>query len=232
MIRHRTVLAMLSFSVLAAVCLLGGVSPAVAADSDRGEKWQFYIPITYIGSETIGGENGTSVDLNSDFSWGFAFGYNFNERFHLGFEITWIDMNYDVTVAQDLNMDGNVDSSFTAGGVLDASTIGMTGQFNFMDTTVTPFIRAGLGSTYVDSNIPSGSSSTACWWDPWYGYICGTWQDTFSDNFFSYSGAVGVRADMSDTFFLELSYNSMWIDTDRGETPNFTGVRMNIGWLF
>ena len=229
--RHRASLAMLSFSLLAAVCLTSGISPAVAADSDRAEKWQFYIPVTYIGSETIGG-NGTSVALNSDFSLGFAFGYNFNERFHLGFEITWMDMNYDATVATDANGDGTADGSWTAGGTLDSSTIGMTGQFNFMQTTVTPFIRAGIGSTYVDSNIPNGQAGTYCWWDPWYGYICGTWQDTFSDNWFSYSGAVGVRADMTDTFFLELSYNSMWIDADASDTPNLTGYRMNIGWLF
>lgn len=224
MSRQRAPLAMLMCAVLAAACLVFGSSPAVAADSDRGEKWQVYIPITYINSTTIDGDMGTSINLNGDESWGFAFGYNFNENFILGVEFTWMGMNYS----------GNVNQQGTGlqalNGTLDASTFAVTGQYNFIAKTITPFIRAGIGTTHIDSNIPQPGASTGCWWT-WYGYVCGTWQSTYEDRYFSYNAGVGVRADITDTFWLDLSYNALWIDTD-GSTLDNNGTRLTIGWLF
>ena len=124
------------------------------------------------------------------------------------------------------------DTTVTLAGSLDSSTFQITGQFNFLETRVTPFIKAGLGSTYVDSNIPSGPPSGTCWWHPWWGPICGTWQPTYDKNSFSYSAAIGVRGDMTDTFYLEASFNQLWVDFDHSSTPSFTGYRLNIGWLF
>ena len=40
-----------------------------------------------------------------------------------------------------------------------------------------------------------------------------------------------MRADVSRTFFLELSANGLWIDF-ANDTPVFGGIRLNIGWLF
>ncbi len=215
-----------------AVCLVSGISPAVAADSDRGEKWQFYIPVTYVDSERFDGEGGTFVDLNGDVGFGFAFGYNFTERWMLAFEITFSDVNFNARIAQDDGMPDMIPDQFVdVSGTLDSSTFQIIGQFNFLETRVTPFIRAGLGSTYVDSNIPSGPPNGTCWWHPWWGYICGTWQPTYDKNTFSYSAAIGIRGDMTDTFYLEASANQLWIDFD-ADTTSLTGYRLNIGWLF
>lgn len=226
MSRLRVPLAMLMFVVLSAVCLIAAGSPAIAADSDRGEKWQFYIPITYINSDTIDGDMGTSLDLSGDESFGFAFGYNFNEKWILGFEFTWMDMNYS----------GNITEQGTGlipiSGTADAHTFSVTGQYNFIAKTITPFIRAGIGTTHIDSNIPDPSSTgTGCFWYPWWGYVCGTWQSTYENRYFSYNAGLGVRADLTDTFWLDLSYNGLWIDTDNG-TWNNNGTRFTIGWLF
>ena len=85
----------------------------------------------------------------------------------------------------------------------------------------------------IDSNIPSGPATGTCWWDPWWGYVCNTWQPTYEDTAFAYGAAAGLRAELgAGKFFLEGSYNMLWVDFDKAGTQDFDGVRLNIGWLF
>ena len=212
-------------------CLLPGTAYA-AKDSERGEQWEFYIPIRYYGTQSFTSDSGSSLDINGDIGWGFGFGYNLNEKLNFGFEFTWTDTSYDANILGDSDSDGIPDTTFTVGGTLEANTGQFTLQYNIMETTVTPFVTAGLGWTYVDSNIPSGLPQTGCWWDPWYGYLCTSWQPTATDTGFSYSGGVGLRAEVTDTFYLEGAYNWMWIDFDSGGTRDFDGYRLDMGWRF
>jgi opacity protein-like surface antigen len=232
MMRRSTSLIILTMCLCAIACLATGISPAAAGDSDRSERWEFYIPVNSISSEDFDGKGGTSVDLAGDVGFGFAFGYNFNERWILGFEFTFMDMNFDASVARDTDQDGDPDDFLLVSGELDSNSLQITGQYNFLEKTITPFIRASLGSTYVDSNIPSGQPTGVCWWHPWWGYICDIWQPTYDDSSFSYGAGVGVRADVGERFYLEGSANQLRIDFENADEPEFTFYRLNMGWLF
>jgi len=211
---------------LLAACM--AASPvAWAEDSDREGRWQFSIPITYLNSTAFDGEGGSSFDLSNDVGFGFGFGYHLNERFYVGGEFTWIDVNYDVSVRSADTPPGPVES---LGGEFDASTFQFKGQYNILQKTFTPFISAGLGWTYVDSNIASGPTQGTCWWDPWWGQVCNTWQPTYDDTGFSYGAGAGLRGELTDTFFIEARYNILWIDTDGGDEPDLDGFRLELGW--
>jgi hypothetical protein len=220
------------FGLLAAVFLVSGILPAIAADSNREETWQFYIPITYVSSESFNGQSGTFVDLNDDISFGFAVGYNFNERWFLGGEITWMNMSYNAEVAIDDEGDGIPDELVRVSGTSDSNSLQVSGQYNFLEKSFTPFVRASLGSTYTDSNIATGPPQGVCWWHPWWGYICDVWQPTYDKFTFSYGAGIGLRGDLTDTFFLEGSYNQLWVDTDNADTLEFSGIRVNVGWTY
>ncbi len=227
--RHGTVHAA---AVLAAILGTLALAPWAAAQSDRANKWQFTFPITFTSGATVDGEDGTKFKMNDDVGWGLGFGYHINEHFLVGADFTWLNANYDASIATDLNSDHIPDQVVTVSGTLDASTLNFYGQYNILKYKVTPFIRAGLGWTWIDSNIPAGPPVGSCWWDPWYGYICGSWQPTFGSTEFSYGGAAGVRADIMDRFLVELSYNVIWIDFSKSSTTSFDGVRLNLGWKF
>jgi len=230
--RGNTPLKIAVFALFAAGCLLLSLSPAVAAASDREERWQFYFPLTYTASKSYT-SGPSSIDISSDLGWGFAFGYNFTERWSLGFEITWTQSNYTATVPVDDDPPGGPNTGTqTLNSRLDASSLQIVGQFNFLETAVTPFIRAGLGSTFTDSNIVSGPPSGSCWWDPWFWvWRCGTFYPTYNTNSFSYQVGIGLRADVGDAFYLEVAYNQLWIDFNQ-VTPDFGAGRLNVGWLF
>lgn len=169
--------------------------------------------------------------MSDDVGWGFTFGYHVNERFMLGFESTWLSANYDANIEVDLGGDMTPDRILTVGGRLDAGSFSGVGQFNVLEGRITPFVQGKIGTTFTDSNIPSAPAEGVCWWDPWWGYICDVWQPTFSDWSFSYGGAIGLRAALGQTFFLEGSYNITWVDMP-GDTPAFDGIRLNVGWAY
>lgn len=216
---------------LCALALLAVAPKPAAAQSQsfREGKWQFAIPINFVSGKKLDGEGESFVDLNSDVGWGISFGYNLTQRFMLGFETTWLNANYDASVEYDDNGDGTADGTANIGGRLDAASLQAVGQFNALEGKFTPFVRGNLGFTYTDSSIPSAPPQGACWWDPWWGYTCGTWQPTYDRTSFSFGGGLGGRAEFGRSFFLEASFNVLWISFSQS-TPSFTGVRVTAGW--
>lgn len=220
--------------VLALGAILGmtaWVPPAVAEESTRAEKWQASLPITFTSGANYDSDE-SDFELSDDLGWGFGFGYHLNPRFMVGGEFTWLTANYDASVATDFDGDEDADDSISVSGTLEAANLQFVGQFNFLTGRITPFVRGSFGWTWIDSNIPSGPTEGVCWWDPWYGYICDSWQPTYEDTAFAYGAAGGIRAELTEAFFLEGSYNVLWLDLDKAGTQSFDGFRVNFGWTF
>jgi hypothetical protein len=170
--------------------------------------------------------------MSDDLGFGFGFGYNLNPHFMV-VDFTWLTANYDAHISNDGNSDGVPDPiQLDVSGTLEASNLQFVGQYNILKGRVTPFLRASLGWAWIDSNIPAGLPQTGCYWDPWYGYICSTFQPTYSDTAFSYGAAAGVRAEITQSFYLEGSYNVLWVDTNKSGTPSLDGARVTAGWTF
>ncbi len=207
---------------IVAVGLLAGAlvppSPAQAQGSPRAGTWEFLLPVTYSPSTNFTGQGGASADLNSDMGMGLGFGYNLNNHLQLGGTITWSSRSYNATL---------VDTNGTtrrASGTLDSSTLALNATYYFLQSGFTPFVTGGVGSTFIDTNIPAGAGATQCWYDPWYGYICNT--DTKTQTAFSYSGGVGFRLALSRAFSMQASYNRLWIDYSRGK-PEIDGWKLD-----
>jgi opacity protein-like surface antigen len=208
--------------------------PRVAAgESEREAKWQFSFPVTFSSGTDYSSVSGSTVKIDDDLGWGIGFGYHVNRNFMVGVDFTWLSANYDAHIPIDSNPPDQIpDGSVDIGGTLDATNLQFVGQYNILKGRVTPFLRASLGWTWVDSNIPSGPTQGVCWWDPWWGYVCDAWQPTFQETSFAYGAAAGVRGELTEKFFVEGSYNVLWIDLKRAGTQSFDGVRLNVGWTF
>lgn len=205
---------------------------ASAADSSREMRWQFSFPISFTSGSSYDGSDGTSIDVSDDVGFGVGFGYNLSEKLFLGVDFTWLNANYDAFIPSDFDGDQVADDSVELAGTLEATNLQFVGQYNFLDRRITPFVRGSFGWTWVDSNIPSGPTEGVCWWDPWWGYVCDTWQPTYSDTSFAYGLGAGVHFDVTDKVFIEGSYNILWIDFDKAGKTDFDGLRLNFGWFF
>jgi hypothetical protein len=211
----------LFLAVLAGLAL---VVPAAQA-RDRGNNGQgsleFTVPINYTGSETITGANGSSVKINAALNTGFGMGYNINDNFQVNGTFSWGYRNYAATTLGSPGTDTNYN------GTMDTSSLQMNAVYYFMSGDFTPFVSGGFGTTFIDSNIPNGQGSSSCYWDPYWGYVCGTYQPTKTTTSISYSAGLGARMDISRQFALQGSVNRGWIDYGQGSKPQFDSFRID-----
>jgi hypothetical protein len=217
--------------VLVAVAL-GAIVPS-SADAQsftsvrpggRGGNWEIFLPLIYSDSTTVNGEGGSKVDINSDYGFGFGAGYNVNDSFQINGMFTWAYRSYNATA---MNTDGTVGRQYS--NYMDTSTLSLNGVFYLMQGNITPFISAGVGITYVDSNIPTGSGSTSCWYDPWYGYVCSSYVPTKTENDITYSAGVGIRFDVDRQFGMQFGYYKTYVNFNKANgTPDFDNLRFDL----
>jgi opacity protein-like surface antigen len=103
-------------------------------------------------------------------------------------------------------------------------------DYYFLDGPLTPFVSGGIGFSYFDSGVPSGSPDVICWWDPWWGYICSGSTPTHDDWSFNWKGGVGLRLDLENGMLIKLAYNVRWAKIGAAGTEAFPEVAANVGW--
>ncbi len=217
------------FALLAAIAGVAIYSPVAEAEEytavrpgGRGGNWEFILPLTYSPSVNWNGQGGSSVDLDATWGFGFGYGYNFNDHFQLNGAFTWNARNYTATIVN--NTDG---TQQRYSNTLYSSTFSLNGIFYILTGNIAPFVSGGIGATYLDTSIPTGFGSTVCWWDPWYGYVCGNSASTKTESDVSYNLGLGVRFDLGRQFSLQPSYNKVWLDRGSKGTPDLDIWKMD-----
>ena len=212
-------MAFVFFSMSTAVGEEGGV----IRQADRKGTWDFILPLIYAESANVDGQGGSSAHINDDWGFGFGAGYNFNDHFQLNGMFTWNSRSYDATVVQQDS------STVKYGNTLETTTIGLNGNYYFLDKNFTPYISGMVGYTWVDTNIQNGPPAGYCWWDPWWGEVCSPYVPTKTESNWTYGGGLGLRYDFNQRFSLQGSYNKSWMDFDNSSgTPDFDFWRLDI----
>jgi opacity protein-like surface antigen len=210
-----------------AASLLCAEAISVANAQSSPYKEDLGVDLIYQFSQKVGFQGGSSVDLHDDLGFGIMYTYRFTPRWDLqaGFDFQWIG---DDAVVQ---ADGG--QSFKSSGSMHAFTPHINGIFNFFSGDLTPYVNAGLGWSWVNTDIPSSPPYRACWWDPWYGYYCGVYQNTHSSDQFIYQLGAGVRWDIGDLYTLRLGYQKRWMDFGHSSgTPDMDQIRLTIAFRY
>lgn len=210
------------------------VAPALAyaqnfGSTGRAQSWEFSIGGIYQEGDSSSGEGGSSLNVDGELGIAFNVGYNFNERLLLGADFDFIKPDYQAVLVDENNP-------------LNTTTINhswsqfngrLKGTFNFMEGPFTPYVEAGIGWTYIDSNVVDGPPITGCWWHPWWGYICSNFYNTFSSTEFSYGAGLGLRYDFVGGSFIKGSYSLWKLDTGGSAAdPELKSWRLEYGWRF
>jgi opacity protein-like surface antigen len=194
---------------------------------ERAQRWDLSLGILQQGNESVGGQEGSRLELDSEIGWRFAFDYNFNNHFSLGFGMEFVRPDYTATIVpQDTNTPEQI--RFTA----DQFNGQFRGIWNIFDGPLTPYLEGSIGWTSLDSNVADGPPVTGCWWDPWWGYVCSNFWSTYSETNLSYGGGVGIRWDFDEQFFAKASYNLLIIDSSNSQNVQFPSGRLMFGWRF
>jgi len=215
------------FAVLIVLALCASATQAQQS-GDREGSWEYGVQVINMPSENFTGRQGASLDIGDDTGWGVTGGYNFTNRLAVMLDMNVLTPNYLATrVLENTMLPDTISTE------LDVFTIQLKGVLNLLEGPFTPFVEAGAGWTTIDSNIVAGPPTTGCWWDPWWGYVCDTFFETYSDTRTSYSMAAGLRYDMSNGLSLKASYGIQEIDTSQvTEDVSLDNWRLEAVWLF
>jgi outer membrane assembly lipoprotein YfiO len=197
----------------------------------RRGRYEVTLQPRYVASKEIGADGGSKLELDPALGFGLGFGYNFTNKLALHLDGSWTRSDYKAKITT-TDSGGISTGATTVSGVLDTATVALNLSYYFLDGPLTPFVIGGVGWAFLDSNIPSGPPQGVCWWDPWYGYVCGYYQNTYTKNYFSYNLGIGARWDVIPDFFLRGSVGLQWVDLGRAGTTDFLGGRLDLGYMF
>lgn len=195
-------------SLLILVLTATGAQAQSQRQSYRAERWEFSLQTRYFGGTSYDGSGGSKVQLADDLGWGFGFVYNLNQRFNVGALFSWRSVDYEATVV----LEGTGENERYA-NQLTTSTVGLIGEWNVLQGPFTPYVSGGIGWLHLNTNVFAGWGS-GCWWDPWWGYVCGAVPLTYGTDTGVYSLGVGGRFEVTDKVFLKAGYEFGWTGDD------------------
>ena len=193
----------------------------------RDGKWESSFQLLSSFSTDFDGQNGSGVEIDSDIGWGFTLGYNVNPHILVNYQFSVTTPKYDATLTNVAD-----DRTFHIKRDMDIYNSQFNVVYNFMTERFTPFVQAGLGWSYLDSNVASGPPEFICWWDPWWGSSCVGEQNTFDDTRFSYNLAAGVRYELDNSMFIRASYQQNWINMSHSDDLSLGMIHVEVGSIF
>lgn len=201
-------------------------SESNAKQTKRDGKWESGFKLLNSQSTDINSDEGSSIDIDSDIGWGFTLGYNVNSHILVNYEFTSTTPKYDATIVDEEGGSHSIKHKMS----IFNSQINVV--YNFMTEQFTPFVQAGLGWSYLDSNIADGPPNGVCWWHPIWGYICESYQNTHDDTRFSYNVAAGVRYELDNNLFFRASYQQNWADLSGSDDLTMGIFHLEVGSIF
>ena len=222
--RYRSIVRTIAYAGLGLALIAGST---VADAQSREDRWEFSLGTFYQFGADLGFEGGSTVETDGELGFMAGFGYNFSDKLAVNFGFNYESVGYDA------NLVGNEDGVGFATGSYDSWALSVNAVYYFSDGPITPYVGAGIGYTWIDTNIPTGPPITGCWWDPWWGYVCYTDYPTAGIDGFSYQAMLGLRYEFTDTTFMRFYYTSQWMDVGNiTSTPRFDVLGLDIGWMF
>lgn len=203
----------------------GVPSPGPSPERGRGTGWEFGGELFHQDGTRVGFGGGTSARLDDEPGIGFHLAYRFTEQVEVRFGVDWQEIDYEL----DTFRQGDPDDPLRVSGELEVATPRLGLVYNILPGSLTPWVGAGIGWSFVDTNIPEGPPQSACWWDPWWGFICGSFRDTHTFSDFTWHLGAGFRWDFAPGFTLRAGYEKHWVDVKNAEgTPDFDQLRVGI----
>ena len=179
-------------------------------DGLRDGNWEAALLVGNQSGVSAAAENGASLDIDSEFGWGFTLGWNMTPKWHFSWRFMLSKPGYSATIVpEDPEMVPQT-LNYTASRYSNQ----LNATYHFLRGPLTPYIQAGIGYAKLDSNIPSQPPVVGCWWDPWWGYICVSDWKTYNASEFTYNVGLGLRWDVNGALFVRGSWNREFFSTD------------------
>ncbi|HET9692997.1 MAG TPA: outer membrane protein assembly factor BamD [Steroidobacteraceae bacterium] len=195
---------------------------------EQAGRWEATVGVVSSGSTDVDFEGGTTATIDSSVGFVAGAGYHFTDRLRFGSTFTYDQKDYTADVVGE-----DPDNPYPIEGSLDTMSLMLDVGYTFLTGPLTPYVSGGVGWAWVDTNVATEAPEVGCWWHPWWGYICTSWQDTRTVDGLAYELGLGVRYNFSDYLAADGAYRMRWIDFDSAtSTPSFDTLLLNLVWKF
>ena len=98
-------------------------------------------------------------------------------------------------------------------------------DYNMINRRLTPFITAGFGYQYLETELQHAPPVTDCWWDPFWGWICYSGHQHAYQTDFTWNAGGGLRWNITDNLFIKVTGGATWLEYGgaRGITTQLEG---------
>jgi len=205
------------------------VSFAQGNTGRRADTWEWSVSGVFQESKGSNGQGGSSLDVNSTTGFGINLAYNYTSKLALGGDFEFIRPRYTAVIVDETGVQDDVVIKHR----MSQFNMRFKGTFNLIDGPFTPFLEAGIGWSFFDSNVADGPPLVGCWWHPLWGYICDGYYRTYGEDMFSYGVGAGLRYQFRGGSFVKASYNLWELDgLGKGVDSSFGAGRLEFGWSF
>jgi opacity protein-like surface antigen len=193
----------------------------------RDGTWEASLLIGNQDGLDVSGDRGSAVDIDSELAWGFTFGWNWTPNWNFNYRFLLAKPGYTATIVPE----NTALPAQTFSHEADRYSNQLNATYHFFDGPLTPYLQAGIGYMSLDSNVPSAPPDVACWWDPWWGYICFSDWSTYDTSGFSYNLGLGLRWDVNGALFMRGAYNREFYSGDRADF-DFDTLTVEVGVMW
>lgn len=175
-----------------AFCLVLALSGETLAQA-RGDTDEWSLNLFVVGTKHYAFEGGATARNDGGAGIGLTLTRNLNDYFALGIDASLSEFNYRATVAPGA---GNGAANFATDGDMETAALRAHAIWNLLARPLTPFLTAGAGVMFLDTNLGADPPAAACWVYPWYGEVCGARAPTNTLTRLSYGIGAGLRYDL------------------------------------
>lgn len=198
--------------------------------SDRAQRVELYGIGQYLHSEDItynGPTGDLKVKMDDTGLGGFGLAYHFSEFFSIRGDFMFGNATFSGNLP--------VETGGTIAVKQDAfiQTGRLNVDYNIINRRLTPFVTAGIGYQYLETELHNAPSQTVCWWDPWWGWSCQTTKPSAWETDFTWNAGVGFRWNITDNLVVKAMGGGNWLEYGhtKGITTQIEGI-FSIGWTF
>jgi hypothetical protein len=197
----------------------------------RGGTTEWSVNLLVVGSKHYAFEGGATARNDGGAGIGLSLARNLNDYFAVGVDATVGEFDYRARVAPGA---GNAGSGFDSSGNMETAALRFHATYYLLPRRLTPFVSAGAGVTFLDTNLASDPPANACWIYPWYGQVCSDKAPKTTLARLSYGAGAGLRLDLPGRQGLLRAFVSgEWIEFAEARSPvGFVQLRADFGLRF
>ena len=208
------------------ILIMMTLSTTVLAEKVREQQFEVFFAPYYVASKELTFDNDALLVLNEHVGWSLGLGFNFTDKVSGELQFSTGSGKYAVSAVRD---DGTQHQYIEE---MDSSSLMVGMTYNLFDDAFTPYVSGNLGISFVDTGVADGGGYPSCWYDPWYGEVCSTYETTKTTTQLSFGASTGVRYDFDNELFVKGGVGVNIVTFNSSSLPYFLTGQIAVGSRF